>query len=164
MKPTLIVFSLALCALVVVQWVRESDLRVDLDGMDKKVCASEAAQSDLEDKLHTWESEIKRLTENNTAAAAKQKELQDEIARLTMELTTRDEELKNATTVAPEMAEAVKTQNEAVTRQNDAIQKANFSLQKLVQERDALVEKLNARNREWNDLTEKYNKLLKGGR
>lgn len=161
MKPTLIVFSLALSALVVVQWVRESNLRVDLDAMDKRVHASEAAQSDLEEKLRTWESDIKRLTENNIAAAAKEKELETEIARLTTELTTRDEELKAATAAPPDFANTMKAHNEAVTRQNEAITKANASLQKLSQERDALAEKLNARNREWNELTEKYNKLLK---
>ena len=162
MKPALVVITLALCALVVVQWVRESALHTDLSSMDKRLHSSEAAQSDLEDKLKTWESEIQRLTENSTAAAKKEKELQAEIARLTTELTTRDAELKSASAAPPpDFVATMKARNDEVLKQNEAITKANASLQKLVQERDALAEKLNNRTREWNELTEKYNKLVK---
>jgi chromosome segregation ATPase len=161
MKPALVIITLALCALVVVQWVRESGLHTELSDMDKRLRSSEAAQSDLEDKLKTWESEIQRLTENSTAAAKKEKELHDEIARLTTELTARDAELKTASAAPPDYVATMKARNEEVTKQNEAITKANAALQKLVQERDALVEKLNARTREWNELTETYNKLVK---
>jgi peptidoglycan hydrolase CwlO-like protein len=161
MKIALVSIIIALSALVVVQWVRESSLHTELSGMDKRIHASEAALSDLEDKLKTWEAEIQRLTENATSAAKKEKELQAEIARLTMELTTRDAELKTAAAAPPDYAATMQARNEEVTKQNEAIQKANASIQKLVQERDALITKLNARTKEWNELTEKYNKLAK---
>ncbi|HWB03210.1 MAG TPA: hypothetical protein VG796_09315 [Verrucomicrobiales bacterium] len=161
MKSALVAIVLALSALVVVQWVRESGLHRDLSDMDKRLRSSEAAQADLEDKLKNWEEEIKRLTENATAAATKEKELQAEIARLTTELTTRDAALKTATEAPPDFVATMKARNEEVAKQNEAITKANAAIQKLVQERDALIEKLNARNKEWNELTEKYNKLAK---
>ncbi|HEX2747116.1 MAG TPA: hypothetical protein VHM91_03885 [Verrucomicrobiales bacterium] len=161
MKPALVVITLALCALVVVQWVRESSLHTDLTAMDKRVHASEAAQSDLEDKLKTWEAEIQRLTENATAASKKEKELQAEITRLTTELTTRDAELKTASAAPPDFVATMKARNDEVLKQNEAIKNANAALQKLIQERDALAEKLNNRTKEWNELTGKYNRLVK---
>ena len=161
MKPALLVVILALSALVVVQWVRESRLHRDLAAMEVRLKSSEAAQSDLQDKLNTWESEIKRLTKQSAAAAQKEKELQSEIARLTGELTSRDAELRTATAAPPDFTAQMKVRNDEVVKANEAIAKQNASLKSLVDERDALTEKLNARTREWNELTEKYSKLLK---
>ena len=162
MRPAFFITVAALCALVVVQWVRESALKRDLSGMDVRLKSSEAAQSDLQDKLNTWEGEIKRLTEQSAAAAQKEKDLQSEITRLTAELTSRDNELKAAAAAPPDFVAEMKARNEEVAKQNEAIAKQNEALKALVQERDSLTEKLNSRTREWNELTEKYNKLLKG--
>lgn len=161
MKPALLLCIAALCGLVIVQWVRESALRRDVAERDLRVKSSEAAQSDLQDKLKTWEAEIRRLTDNAAAAAEKEKELQAGITRLTAEVTAHDAKLKTAAAAPPDFVEAMKARNEEVARQNEAIGKQNAALQKLTGERDALAEKLNARTKEWNDLTEKYNKLLK---
>jgi chromosome segregation ATPase len=161
MRPAFFITIAALCALVVVQWVRESALKRDLSGMDMRLKSSEAAQSDLQDKLNTWEGELKRLTEQSAAAAEKEKELQTEITRLTTELTIRDTELKTATAAPPDFTAQMAARNEEVSKQNEAIAKQNEALKTLVRERDSLTEKLNARTREWNELTEKYNKLLK---
>ena len=161
MKPALLAFILALSALVVVQWVRESRLHRDLSAMDVRVKSSEAAQSDLQDKLNTWEAEINRLTEQSAATATKEKELLAEVTRLTGELTSRDAELKTASAAPPDFTAQTKARNEEVKKANEAIVKQNAALKSLVEERDALTEKLNARTKEWNDLTEKYNKLVR---
>lgn len=153
----LIVVSLGLCALVVVQWTRESALRTILAGMDVRLKSAGADASDLADKVRTYEGEIRRLTGLQETSAIKATERQREVGRLTALLTERDA----AAALPEDFVETMKARNAEVARQNGAITKQNAALRELVRERDDLTGRLNARTREFNELTAKYNKLMK---
>lgn len=153
------VVSLGLCALVVVQWARESALRTILAGMDVRLKSAEADASDLADKVRSYEEEIRRLTGLGETASTRAMEQQAEVDRLTTLLRERD--AAAAVAVPEDFAATLKARNAEVTQQNGAITRQNEALRKLVRERDDLTDKLNARTREFNELTVKYNKLVK---
>jgi methyl-accepting chemotaxis protein len=163
-RIVLICISLGLSGLVVAQWVRDSAQIAEQIRLHGELTNSEATVADLNDKLKVWESELTRLTEVSKNAAAKEQEQAAEIARLTGILKERDaaQATVNAAAAPPaDYADNLKNLGEEVSKRNDLITKANASIQKAIRERDDFADRLNARTRELNELTAKYNKLVK---
>lgn len=175
LNTLIVLVSLGLCAVCVVQWVREDRLRGHISDLVKKLEAENALRIDGERKIAEYAKEIERLT-------ALRAEVEAKLLVVTEELNvTRNDSAARGITLALFLAEraemqgklavyesavgksstALKEHNSAVAAQNDAIAKQNALLKTLTSERDAAITKLNARTQEFNELVEKYNKLSK---
>ncbi len=142
MKLLLIGCSLALSALCITQWLRESAIRSAALTHSTEAARqiadlqSSAAKSDA--RLAAFESEITRLTalQQETAAA----------------LADANSKLKSITPADPATTEKLRAD---LTSRNQTIASQNDALKKLAAERDNLVRQLNDRTREWNELVRK---------
>lgn len=171
----LVLVTLGLCAVCVVQWVREDRYRANIADLAKRLEAENTARVEAERKAAEYEKEIERLTilraEVEAKLLATTEELtavgNDSVARgVTLAIFLNQLVQTQAKLAAMENAvgkgtEALKDHNTAVTAQNATIAKQNDLLKQLATERNAAIEKLNVRTKEFNELVEKYNKLAK---
>ena len=171
----LILIALGLCAVCVVQWQREARLRGHITDLVKRLEAENAARVEAERKVREYEKEIERLTELRAEVEAKLVEVTrdynelsaDSVARgITIAVYMRElmqvrHGLEATQLAFGKGAEALKEHNTAVSGQNSVIEKQNELLKQLARERDTAIEKLNARTLEFNEVVEKYNKLVK---
>lgn len=179
MKKTLtvllLVSALALCGLSVVQWLREAELRAEIQSLTLQLQAETQLRIETQEKAAAFELEIARLTQLRADTEAK-------LLAVTEELTlTQTDQLQRGVSIAllaneyaqarsqaqlaeqrlAETTSAIANRNEDVTGQNTAINTANERLKKLTAERDTAIAELNTRTKAFNDLVTKYNKLVK---
>ena len=179
MKKTLtvllLVSALALCGLSVVQWLREAELRAEIQSLTLQLQAETQLRIETQEKAAAFELEIARLTQLRADTEAK-------LLAVTEELTlTQTDQIQRGVSIAllaneyaqarsqaqlaeqrlAETTAAIANRNEDVTGQNTAITTANERLKKLTAERDTAIAELNARTKAFNDLVTKYNKLVK---
>jgi chromosome segregation ATPase len=171
----LLVSALALCGLSVVQWLREAELRAEIQSLTLQLQAETQLRIETQEKAAAFELEIARLTQLRADTEAK-------LLAVTEELTlTQTDQLQRGVSIAllaneyaqarsqaqlaeqrlAETTAAIANRNEDVTGQNTAITTANERLKKLTAERDTAIAELNARTKAFNDLVTKYNKVVK---
>ena len=142
MKPLLIGCSLALSALCITQWLRESKIRSAALNQSteaaRQIADLQSAAAKSTARLTAFESEIARLTA-----------LQQETAAALADANTK---LKAITPPDPATTEKLRAD---LTARNETITTQNEALKKLAAERDNLVRQLNERTRAWNDLVRK---------
>jgi chromosome segregation ATPase len=171
----LILLSLSLCAICIVQWVREEHLRGHILTLQNQLKAENTARIQAERKAAEYAREIERLEALRAEVEAKLLTVTEELGAISADSVARGYTLANF--LAERMqtqerlaalenalgkgSEALQKHSTSVTAQNEAITRQNELLKKLVSERDSAIEKLNTRTREFNDLVEKYNKLGK---
>ncbi len=175
LQTLLVVVAVGLCAVCIVQWVREDRLRGHIAELVKRLEAENALRVEAERKVTKYEKEIERLTILRAEVEAKLIAATDELTAVradsvargfTLALFLQELVQTKANLAAAEAAlgkgtSAIKDHNASVTAQNATIIKQNELLKQLATERDSALEKLNVRIREFNELTEKYNKLSK---
>ena len=175
LSTLLVIVTLGLCAVCVVQWVREERLRGHIADLAKRLEAENTARVEAERKAAEYEKEIERLTILRAEVEAKlltaTQELTemgaDSVARgytlafFLNELVQTEAKLAAMENAVGKGTEALKDHNASVTAQNATITKQNELLKQLAAERNTAIEKLNARTKEFNELVEKYNKLAK---
>lgn len=179
MKKTLtvllLVSALALCGLSVVQWLREAELRAEIQSLTLQLQAETQLRIETQEKAAAFELEIARLTQLRADTEAKLLAVTEEltltqtdqlqrgvsIALLANEYTQARSQAQLAEQRLAETTAAIANRNENVTGQNTAITTANERLKKLTAERDTAIAELNARTKAFNDLVTKYNKLVK---
>jgi hypothetical protein len=144
-----------LCSLCVIQWRREADFRAAIGSLTEQHRAGMKARAKLEQKLAALESEIRRLSGLRDDAEARFLAAHDDLRLLRQDWTARADTIQ----ALSELAAGAAADPAALTAQNAAITAQNEMLRKLAAERDAAIHQLNARTREFNSLTEKYNKL-----
>jgi chromosome segregation ATPase len=171
----LLVSALALCGLSVVQWLREAELRAEIQSLTLQLQAETQLRIETQEKAAAFELEIARLTQLRADTEAKLLAVTEEltltqtdqlqrgvsIALLANEYTQARSQAQLAEQRLEETTAAIANRNEDVTGQNTAITTANERLKKLTAERDTAIAELNARTKAFNDLVTKYNKLVK---
>jgi|694.fasta_scaffold09710_6 hypothetical protein len=175
LSTLLVIVTLGLCAVCVVQWVREERLRGHIADLAKRLEAENTARVEAERKAAEYEKEIERLTILRAEVEAKLLATTEELTAVGNDSVSRGvtlaiflNQLVQTQTKLTAMenavgkgTEALKDQNESVAAQNATITKQNELLKQLANERNAAIEKLNSRTKEFNELVEKYNKLAK---
>jgi chromosome segregation ATPase len=158
LQNLLIFFALALCALIAFQWVRETDLRKDIQKLNDTVHDKSQAIIDLEARLRHDEEEIKRLDglKNELTATVKSNNL--EIATLGKDLDKANIENQRKDKQIEVYKEALNTANENIKKQNDEMKAQNEEMKKLAEERNDIVKKFNKMATDYNDLAGKWNK------
>jgi chromosome segregation ATPase len=161
LQNMLIGFSLLLCGVIVLQWMREANLRAQNKTLAQEVFTKAQAGQQLENSLKTADAEVKRLdariaelttilrTNETTVAELRRSLRKAEIANETLQKQRTDFE------------EALARQNQVVQKQNKDITEQNTLLKKLAGDRNEAVEKLNQRTQEYNGLVTRFNELAK---
>jgi len=147
-------FMLAvLCGVCVWQWKREADFRAAIADFAGRLENEKEAHDESRQRITVLEAEIARLTKVRDDTEAKYLATLAELREIQPDWIARGQSLLALSQLAA-AAPAAENQNEAIAKQNDL-------LKQLVSERDAAIEKLNTRTREFNALTEKYNRLVR---
>jgi chromosome segregation ATPase len=158
LQNLLIFFALALCGLIAFQWVRETDLRKDIQKLNDMVHDKSQAIIDLESRLRHDEEEIQRLDglKNELTATVKSNNL--EIARLGKDLDKANIENQRKDKQIEVYKEALQTANDNIKKQNEEMKAQNDEMKKLAEDRNEIVKKFNKIAADYNDLAGKWNK------
>src|SRR6185436_7082348 len=163
----LIFFSLALCALIAFQWVREAHLRAKIQSLTDTVHDKSETIQNLEGQLKRSEAEVVRLDKLKTELTETVKSNRVEITRLMKEVEKEEKEIEKQSAQIENYKAALETANANIKKQNEDIKKQNEDLKKLVEERNETVAKFNKLAGEYNELVNKWNKqqeeIGKGG-
>jgi chromosome segregation ATPase len=158
LQNLLIFFALALCGLIAFQWVRETDLRKDIQKLNDTVHDKSQAIIDLEARLRHDEEEIKRLDglKNELTATVKSNNL--EIARLGKDLDKANAENQRKDKQIEVYKEALNTANENMKKQIEETKALNEAMKKLADERNDVVQKYNKMAGDYKELADRWNK------
>jgi len=158
LQNLLIVFALALCALISFQWVRETDLRKQLQTLTDKVHDRDQNLLQMQASIRQDESEIQRLDGINKQLSQTLKSNDVQIATLAKDLEKTTKEAEHYQQQSAAYKEAIETANANVKTANERIQTQNQEIQKIASERNDLAKKFNTLAEEHNDLVTKWNK------
>ena len=158
LQNLLILLALCLCGLVAFQWVRETDLRKDVQSLTDTVHDKMEAIQNLQGTVKHDEAEIQRLEglRNELNALAKTNAAQ--IAGLTKDLEKATNALDRSEKQIEVYKDALQKANENILKQNEDIKTQNEELKKLAEERNEVVKKFNKMATDYNELVNKWNK------
>jgi len=159
LQNLLIFFALALCALMVVQWVRETHLHKQVQQLANEVHDKAESIQTLQATVRRDEGEIQRLDtlKNELTDTVKSNKL--EISSLAKDLEKMTSESEKNQRQAEVYKEALDKANENLLKQNEDIKKQNEEMKKLVDDRNETVRKFNAMASNYNALASNWNKL-----
>jgi len=159
LQSLLVFFALALCGLMIVQWVRETQLRASVQSLTDTVHDKSEAILNLQANVRRDEEEIKRLDglKNQLMQTVKSNNVQ--IASLTKDLDKANGELERDRKQIEIYKEALQKANDNIKRQNEEMKTLNEQYKKLAEERNEVVVKLNKVLGDFSDLAQKWNKL-----
>ncbi len=144
---------LGMCGLCAVQWWRESDLRQVALAQRTDLEKVSAQRNELNERIKAADAETLRVTTAFTELRANSVPKAD----LDTALTANEQlkaQIQTQNQAITQQNEALKKQNEALKQQAEVISKANDTIRRVAEERDELVKKAN-------EITAKYNALLK---
>jgi chromosome segregation ATPase len=158
LQNLLILFALSLCALITFQWVRETDLRRNVQKLTDTVHDKLEAIQNLQSAVQRDEKEIQRLDGLKTELTQLVKSNAVEILGLYKDLEKGTNELERVRSQLDGYKDAMKRANENLQKQNEDIKRQNEEMAKLAEDRNDVVKKLNKMAADYNDLAAKWNK------
>ena len=153
----LMVFALGLCVLITFQWVREVQLRHNIQSLTDEVQNKKEAIQNLNGVIKRSEDEDARLEGLKKDLTETVKSNRVEIVRLEKELDKSQAETERQIKQVDVYKEALSKANENIQRQNATLAQQNEEMKKLAEERNTVVVKLNKTVEEFNDLVKKWN-------
>lgn len=141
----LIIFALALCALVAIQWQREARLQRQLQPLTEELQKQRNTATALSNSVTRANAEILRLNTLTNQLAESLKSSQAEIDQLKSEPRTATN---------PEEVEAYK---KALETANARIAKQNEEMQKLASDHNTAALQFNKLTEDYNELVKKWN-------
>lgn len=159
LQNLLIFFSLSLCALMIVQWVRETRLHKQAEQLATEVHNKAENIQTLQATVRRDEGEIQRLDtiKNELTDLVKSNKL--EISALAKDLEKMSGEAEKNQRQAEVYKEALDKANENLLKQNEDIKKQNEEMKKLADDRNESVRKFNQMALDYNTLASNWNKL-----
>jgi len=158
LQNLLIFFSLSLCALISFQWVRETDLRKQVQGLSDTVHDKMENIQSLQSTVKHDESEVVRLDGLRVALTQTVKSNDVQISSLVRAVEKATNEVERGEKQIEAYKGAIETANESIKKQNDDIKIQNEQMAKLVEDRNEVVNKFNKMTSDFNDLAAKWNK------
>lgn len=158
LQNLLIFFALCLCALIAFQWVRETDLRKNVQGLTDTIHEKMESIQSLQAAVKRGDAEIQRLDglKNQLNQTVKSNAVQ--ITTLFKDLDKATNELASVRPQIDEYKKALQQANDNVLAQNDNIKKQNEELLRMGDERNQVVSNFNKLAKDYNDLATKWNK------
>ena len=158
LQNLLIFFSLCLCALIAFQWVRETDLRKNVQSLTDTVHDKMEAIQGLQGTVKREEAEIQRLDSIKKMLSDTVKSNNLEIASLSKNLEKTTNDLERAAIQLDNYKEAIELANDNIKKQNEDIKRQNEEMKKLAEDRNEVVKKFNKMTADFNDLIQRWNK------
>jgi epidermal growth factor receptor substrate 15 len=157
LQNLLIFFALCLCALVAFQWVRETDLRKQIQGLHDTLHDKNEAILNLQADVKRDQLEIQRLDglKNQLSELVKSNNLH--IAQLSRDLDKATNDLDRTRQQVDIFKDALQTANDNLKKQNEDIKRQNEELSKLAEERNEVVKKFNKMAADYNELATRWN-------
>jgi chromosome segregation ATPase len=158
LQNLLIFFALSLCALIAYQWVRETDLRKQVQALTDTVHDKLENIQSLQSSVKHDEAEIVRLDglKNMLTQTVKSNDLQISALVKAVEKATND--VERAERQIEVYKDALETANANIKKQNEDIKTQNEEMAKLSEDRNEVVKKFNKMAADYNDLAAKWNK------
>jgi chromosome segregation ATPase len=158
LQNLLIFFALALCGLIAYQWVRETGLRRDLQGLTDSVQNEKQKGQDLGVAIKRDEAEIQRLDgiKNQLSQTIKSNDVR--ITSLARDLDKSTLENERSQKQVEAYKTALETANDSIKKQNEDIKHQNEEMTKLAEERNEITKKFNKIASEYNELASRWNK------
>src|SRR6266568_6967674 len=125
LQNLLIFFALCLCALIAFQWVRETELRRNIQKLTDTVHDKAEAIQSLQGTVKRDEADIQALESLRSQLTATVKSNQVDIARLTKDLEKADAENEKNRQQVQIYKDALLTANDNIKTQNENIKKQN---------------------------------------
>jgi len=158
LQNLLIFFALSLCALISYQWVHETDLNKQVQGLTDTVHDKMENIQNLTTTVKHDEGEIVRLDGIKNALTQTVKSNDVQISTLVRAGEKATNELERADRQIEVYKGAIETANENIKKQNDDIKAQNEEMAKLSADRNEVVKKFNKMAADYNDLAAKWNK------
>lgn len=157
LQNLLVFFALSLCALISYQWVRETDLRKQVQSLTDAVHDKLENIQSLQSAVKHDEGEIVRLDGLRTALAQTLKSNDTQLAFLVRAVEKATNEVERADRQIEVYKGALETANTNIKKQNDDIKAQNEEMAKLSADRNEVVKKFNKMAADYNDLAAKWN-------
>ena len=125
LQNLLIFFALCLCGLIAFQWIRETELRKNVQALTNTIHDKSEAIQNLQVQLRRDEDEIKRLDGLKNELTATVKSNRVEIASLGKALDKANLENERNQRQIEAYKDAIKTANDNILKQNEEIKKQN---------------------------------------
>ncbi len=158
LQNLLIFFSVCLCALIAYQWVRETELRKNVQKLTVTVQDKTENILNLNAEVKRDSSEITRLDGVRLQLTEQVKSNGVQITGLFKSLDKATNELERAHEQTTAYKDALDRANESIKKQNDEVKKQNEEMAKLAEDRNEIVKKFNKMAADYNDLAAKWNK------
>ena len=157
LQNLLIFFSLCLCGLIAFQWIRETDLRRDVQKLTNTVQDKLEAIQGLEGVKRRNEIEIQRLDALKNELNSTIKSNNTQILSLTNDLKKARADIAQNEQQIEVYKESIKTANATIQAQNDSITEQNAEMKKIAEERNEIVLKLNKLAGDYKELADRWN-------
>jgi chromosome segregation ATPase len=158
LQNLLIFFALSLCAMISYQWVVETDLRKQVQGLSDTVHDKLENIQSLQSNVKRDEGEIVRLDGLKTALTQTVKSNDLQISALVKAVEKATNEVERQEKQMEVYKGALDSANENIKKQNDDIKTQNEEMAKLAADRNEVVKKFNKMAADYNDLAAKWNK------
>lgn len=157
LQNLLIFFALSLCALISFQWVRETELRKDVQKLTDTVHNKMESIQTLEGAVKRDEAEIQRLDTLKNQFTQEIKSNKLEIVSLAKDAERATNEIQQLNKQVDAYKDALKKANDNIVKQNDDIKKQNEEVAKVLEDRNEVVKKFNKMAADYNALAAKWN-------
>jgi chromosome segregation ATPase len=158
LQNLLIFFALCLCALISFQWVRETDLRKQVQTLTDTVHDKLENIQNLQASVKHDEAEIVRLDGLKNALSQTVKSNDIRLASLSRMAEKATNDIERAEKQVEVYKDALESANASIKKQNDDIKTQNEDMAKLAADRNEVVKKFNKMAADYNDLAAKWNK------
>ena len=152
LQNLLVLFALALCVLVAIQWNRETKLRQDIQQLTGNLHEQQVTLQGLQGTLKAAEAEVVRLDGLKKQIDAATQTRLAKMARLEEDQQKSRAEIERLTQQGVVYKAALATANANITTQNEA-------MKKLTGDHNEVVAKFNQLASDYNDLAAKWNTL-----
>jgi chromosome segregation ATPase len=158
LQNLLIFLALCLCALIAIQWVRETDLRKKVQELTNVIHDKSEAILNLEANVRNQRDEIQRLDTQRKQLSETVKSNDLQIANLSKDLEKATNDLQKSERQMQAYKDAYQRTSENLTNANHTITEQNERMKKMAQEANDVVKKFNELNAKYTELAEKWNK------
>ena len=158
LQNLLIFLSLCLCGLIAFQWVRETDLRKSVQGLNDTIHDKLESIQSLQAGQKRDQSEIVRLDGLRKAFTETIKSNNVEIGTLRKSLDKVNADYDRSTNMVAQYKDAVQRANDSIKQQNDTIKQQNEEILKVAAERNEVVSNYNKVAKDFNELAQRWNK------
>ena len=157
LQNLLIFFSLCLCGLIAFQWVRETDLRKNVQGLTDTVHNRDEKIQTQNGTIKRHEAEIQRLDTLKNELNNTIKTNNERILLLTKDLDKAEKQMARDAKQIESLTNNLAQANENIMTQNETIKMLNEDRKKLAEDRNETVLKFNKLADEFKELGERWN-------